>query len=183
MVREAAMTQQVTDDACVIWFTGLSGAGKTTLAKAVHEALTRRGMASVVLDGDQLRGGLCHDLGFSAADRTENIRRIGEVAALMRAAGLMVLVACISPRAADRDRARGCVPADRFLEVHCACPLSACESRDVKGLYARARQGLVPDFTGISSPYEAPLQPELTLDSSCQTVDECTSRVLGLLGA
>jgi adenylylsulfate kinase len=165
----------------VVWFTGLSGAGKTTLAHAVQERLFEAGCQSYVLDGDNLRQGLCADLGFSAQDRSENIRRAGETAGLLADAGIIVLAAFISPFNADRDRVRARLPAGDFIEVHCDCPLAVCEQRDVKGLYRRARAGEVAQFTAISSPYEAPLHPELSLDTSRLGIAECVERVLARL--
>ena len=165
----------------VVWFTGLSGAGKTTLAQAVQESLFRSGCQTYVLDGDNLRQGLCSDLGFSAQDRSENIRRAGETAGLLADAGIIVLAAFISPFNADRERVRARLPAGGFIEVHCDCPLAVCEQRDVKGLYRRARAGEVAQFTAISSPYEAPLNPELALDTSRLGIPECVERVLARL--
>ncbi len=162
----------------VIWFTGLSGAGKTTLASAVGNALEGDGSRIYRLDGDVLRAGLCSDLGFSLADRSENVRRVGEVARLFYEAGHMVLVSAISPLRADRDRARSLIPATRFIEVHCSCPLSTCEARDAKGLYRRARAGELAEFTGISSPYEEPLAPEVRVDSSVMSLERQLSCVL-----
>ena len=149
----------------ILWFTGLSGAGKSTLANAVNAALFERGLATYVLDGDNVRHGLCKDLGFSDADREENIRRIGEVAKLFLDAGVIVLTAFVSPFRADRDKARALVSEGDFIEIHCAADLSVCEERDTKGLYAKARAGEIKEFTGISSPYEAPEQPELNINT------------------
>ena len=162
----------------VIWFTGLSGAGKSTLAAAVVNTLEGDGCRPYMLDGDVLRVGLCSDLGFSLADRTENVRRVGEVARLFYEAGHLVLVSAISPLRADRDRARSLIPAMRFIEVHCSCPLSTCEARDTKGLYRRARAGELAEFTGISSPYEEPVAPEVQVDSSVMSLDQQVSCVL-----
>lgn len=167
----------------VLWFTGLSGAGKSTLAHAVEESLYNMGCRSYVLDGDNVRHGLCGDLGFSDADRTENIRRIGEVAKLMMDAGVITLTAFISPFRADRDRVRGMLAPGEFIEIYCRCPVEVCESRDVKGLYQRARTGEVKEFTGISSPYEAPLHPEVTVDTDSQPLDACVTQVLDHLSA
>jgi adenylyl-sulfate kinase len=147
--REKALGQR----GQVLWFTGLSGSGKSTLANEVEQVLHTAGRHTFLLDGDNLRHGLNGDLGFSEADRTENIRRVAEVAKLMADAGLIVLTAFVSPFAADREKARRIVGPDRFVEIYVDCPLEVCESRDVKGLYAKARQGLIPDFTGISSPF------------------------------
>ena len=155
--REKALGQR----GQVLWFTGLSGSGKSTLANEVEQVLHTAGRHTFLLDGDNLRHGLNGDLGFSEADRTENIRRVAEVSKLMADAGLIVLTAFVSPFAADREKARRIVGPDSFVEIYVDCPLEVCESRDVKGLYAKARQGLIPDFTGISSPFEAPVQPEL----------------------
>ncbi|MCP9820483.1 adenylyl-sulfate kinase [Synechococcus sp. Cruz-9H2] len=149
----------------ILWFTGLSGAGKSTLANAVNVELFQRGLATYLLDGDNVRHGLCNDLGFSDADREENIRRIGEVAKLFLDAGVITLTAFVSPFRADRDRARSLVQPGDFIEIHCAAELAVCEQRDPKGLYAKARAGVIKDFTGISSPYEAPESPELRVDT------------------
>lgn len=167
----------------VLWFTGLSGAGKSTLAHAVEERLYGMGCRTYVLDGDNVRHGLCGDLGFSTTDRTENIRRIGEVAKLMMDAGMITLTAFISPFRADRDRVRDMVASGEFIEIYCRCPVEVCESRDVKGLYHRARTGEVKDFTGISSPYEAPLDPEVTVDTATQPLHACVAQVLEHLSA
>ncbi len=165
----------------VVWFTGLSGAGKSTIAAAVEQELTARGMHTYSLDGDNIRFGLCRDLGFSANDRAENIRRIGEVAALMQDAGLIVLSAFISPAKAHRDAVRARLPEGSFIEVHVATSLEACEARDVKGLYAKARAGEIKGFTGIDDPYEAPESAELTLDTAGKAVDVCVREVVDLL--
>lgn len=165
----------------VVWFTGLSGAGKSTLANALEKALYVRGMHSYILDGDNVRQGLSRDLSFGDADRVENIRRVGEVAKLMVDAGLIVLVAFISPFRADRQMVRSLLQPGEFIEVYVSTPLEVCEHRDSKGLYRLARQGKVPNFTGISSPYERPLTPELELDTSKLSVEKCVSRVLEVL--
>ncbi|MGB1002161.1 MAG: adenylyl-sulfate kinase [Prochlorococcaceae cyanobacterium] len=165
----------------ILWFTGLSGSGKSTLANAVNAALFERGLATYVLDGDNIRHGLCKDLGFSDADREENIRRIGEVAKLFLDAGVIVLTAFVSPFRADRDKARALVADGGFLEIHCAADLAVCESRDPKGLYAKARAGQIKEFTGISSPYEAPEKPELCLDTGAQNLEQCVAAVINLL--
>jgi len=148
-----------------VWFTGLSGSGKSTLAFAVEQALIERGVAAYVLDGDNIRFGLNRDLGFAPQDRTENIRRIGEVCRLFQDAGLIVLTAFVSPYTADRDAVRALHPEGGFVEVFVDTPLEVCEQRDVKGLYAKARAGEIPEFTGISAPYEAPPSPELRVDT------------------
>ena len=165
----------------ILWFTGLSGSGKSTLATAVNAALFERGLATYVLDGDNIRHGLCKALGFSDADREENIRRIGEVAKLFLDAGVIVLTAFVSPFRADRDKARALVADGDFLEIHCAADLAVCESRDPKGLYAKARAGQIKEFTGISSPYEAPEKPELCLDTGAQNLEQCVAAVINLL--
>ena len=162
----------------IIWFTGLSGAGKSTLAHTVEEALHRRGCRTFVLDGDNIRHGLCTDLGFSPADRQENIRRVGEVAKLFMEAGTIVLTAFISPFRADRDKVRAMVAAGDFVEIFCDSSVEVCASRDTKGLYAKALAGHLSDFTGVSSPYEPPLNPELILDSGHASVEECADTVI-----
>jgi adenylylsulfate kinase len=173
--------QQNGHRSAVIWFTGLSGSGKSTLAHVVEEELHRTGCRTFVLDGDNVRHGLCSNLGFSNDDRRENIRRIAEAAKLMTEAGVIALTAFISPFRADRDRARSLYPHGDFMEIYCDAPLEVCESRDVKGLYARARAGEVKDFTGISSPYEPPLTPELVVDTGHQSVDACAAQVMQML--
>jgi len=164
----------------VLWFTGLSGAGKSTLAHAVEEQLYQKGYHTFVLDGDNVRHGLCGDLGFSDADRMENIRRVGEVAKLFIEAGIIVLTAFISPFRADRDKARQLIQGD-FVEIYCDCSLEVCEERDVKGLYRKARAGEIKHFTGISSPYEIPENPELSINTGGKTIEECAAEVLAYL--
>lgn len=164
----------------VLWFTGLSGSGKSTLAHILEEHLFSQGVQAYVLDGDNVRHGLCGDLGFSAEDRSENIRRIGEVAKLFAEAGLIVLTAFISPFEVDRSRARG-IGSDNFIEIYCRCSLSVCEERDVKGLYKRARAGEVKEFTGISSNYEEPTSADLVIDTSELSIEESTAKILDLL--
>lgn len=166
----------------VVWFTGLSGAGKSTIALALERRLFDAGQQVYVLDGDIVRTGLCSDLKFSHTDRTENIRRIGEVARILADAGLLVIVAFISPFRADRDRARSLMAAGRFTEVFINAPLEVCERRDVKGLYARARRNEIADFTGITSPYEPPLQPEVELRTDLLSIGEAVERVAAFLG-
>jgi len=180
-VDRAARAHQRGHRSAILWFTGLSGAGKSTLANAVNSALFEQGLACYVLDGDNIRHGLCTDLGFSDADREENIRRIGEVAKLFLDAGVVVLTAFVSPFRADRDKARALVEAGDFVEIHCAADLGVCEERDTKGLYAKARAGTIKDFTGISSPYEAPEQPELRVDTGSQSLDDCVAQVVAYL--
>mgnify|MGYP001416302379 CR=1 FL=1 len=164
----------------VVWFTGLSGSGKSTIAHAVEEALFERGCRSYVLDGDNIRHGLNKNLGFSPEDRTENIRRIGEVANLFVQAGIIALTAFISPYRADRDAARK-VAGNDFIEVYVKCDIDVCESRDTKGLYKKARAGEVKEFTGISAPYEEPLNPELVVDTSQESLEESTKKVMACL--
>lgn len=164
-----------------LWFTGLSGAGKSTLAQAALSALQSQGVPCTILDGDVLRQGLCRDLGFSQQDRSENLRRIAEVAALMNRAGLTVLVATISPTQADREMSRTIVGSDNWLEIHIATPLAICEQRDPKGLYRRARSGELQEFTGISAPYEVPDQPALRLDTSRLSLVAATQQLLTIL--
>jgi len=175
--------QQRGHRSAILWFTGLSGAGKSTLANAVNAALFERGLACYVLDGDNVRHGLCKDLGFSDADREENIRRIGEVAKLFLDAGVVVLTAFVSPFQADRQRARALVEGGDFIEIHCAADLAVCEQRDTKGLYAKARAGEIKEFTGISSPYEAPEAPELRVDTGSQSLEQSVEQVLAYLAA
>jgi adenylylsulfate kinase len=165
---------------CVIWFTGLSGSGKSTVAHALEENLHQMGCRTFVLDGDNVRHGLCGDLGFTEADRKENIRRIGEVAKLLMEAGIIVLTAFISPFREDRQKVRGLMGHGEFLEIFCDCPLEVCEERDVKGLYKKARAGEVKNFTGITSPYEAPEKPELAINTT-QSLNDCVSQVTQLL--
>ena len=180
-VTRAARAHQRGHRSAILWFTGLSGAGKSTLANAVNSALFEQGLACYVLDGDNVRHGLCSDLGFSDRDREENIRRIGEVAKLFLDAGVVVLTAFVSPFRADRHRARALVEEGDFIEIHCAADLNVCEERDTKGLYAKARSGEIKEFTGISSPYEEPEQPELRIDTGHQSLDDCVSQVLAHL--
>ncbi|AYN29129.1 MULTISPECIES: adenylyl-sulfate kinase [Buttiauxella] len=164
----------------VLWFTGLSGSGKSTIAGALEEALHQLGVSTYLLDGDNVRHGLCSDLGFSDADRKENIRRVGEVANLMVDAGLVVLTAFISPHRAERQMVRDRVGEGRFIEVFVDTPLSVCEARDPKGLYKKARAGELRNFTGIDSVYEAPVNPEIYLDGE-QLVTNLIAQLLDLL--
>jgi len=164
----------------ILWFTGLSGSGKSTLAHEVEVALHRQGCRTIVLDGDNVRHGLCGDLTFSDEDRKENIRRIGEMAKLFAEAGMIVLTAFISPFREDRARVRKLAPQD-FVEIHCDCDISVCEERDVKGLYQKARAGEIKDFTGISSPYEAPEQPEIQVNTGADPLGECVGKVVEYL--
>lgn len=164
----------------VLWLTGLSGSGKTTIAYALEKRLSKLGYACFVLDGDRMRRGLSSDLGFSAQDRSENIRRAAEVSKLFSEAGLICITAYISPYQVDRAAARQICGA-RFSEVYVATDLATCETRDPKGLYKRARAGEIPDFTGVSSPYEAPGAPDLRIDTTQEPLDECVSRLLAHL--
>jgi adenylylsulfate kinase len=165
----------------VLWFTGLSGAGKSTLAHAVEAELFRCGHQVMVLDGDNVRHGLCSDLGFSEEDRHENLRRIGEVSKLFVEAGVIVLAAFVSPYRSDRDRVRSMLPHGDFLEVYCKCGLETCEARDPKGLYARARRGEVKNFTGISAPYEEPLRPELIVETDKESISGEVDKAMEVL--
>lgn len=165
----------------VLWFTGLSGAGKSTIAHATEECLHQLGCRTFVFDGDNVRHGLCGDLGFSADDRQENIRRVGEMSKLFIETGIVALTAFISPFRADRRRVRDLMAPGDFLEIYCRCTLEECERRDVKGLYRRARAGEIKDFTGISSPYEEPEHPELVLDTTKLTVDQAVAEVLAMM--
>ena len=163
---------------CVIWFTGLSGSGKSTIAAELERELFNGGRQTCILDGDNIRHGLCSDLGFSPKDRTENIRRIGEVARLFADTGIICITAFISPYRADRDLARKIISAGKFIEIYLSAPLEVCEQRDPKGLYTRARAGEIKDFTGISAPYEPPLKPEIELPTNTLSVDECVAIIL-----
>ena len=167
----------------LVWFTGLPGAGKSTIASAVEAELYRRGRATYLLDGDNLRHGLCSDLGFSAEDRRENLRRVAEVAALMVDAGLFVLAAFVSPSAEDRARVAGRLGADHWLEVHVATPLEVCEARDPKGHYAKARRGELANFTGVSAPYDAPATADLRIDTAEITPAQVATAVVAVMAA
>ena len=164
--------------ACVLWFTGYSAAGKSTLAMALQRRLFDGGAQTALLDGDEVRRGLCRDLGFSADDRTENIRRVAEVASLFFQAGHIVLCAFISPFARDRAFARSLIPEGRFLEVYVRRPLAVCKERDPHGLYEKALRGEIPQFTGVSSPYEPPQHPELVADTELETVETIVAAIL-----
>ena len=165
----------------ILWFTGLSGAGKSTLAHAVEEALHQKACRTFVLDGDNVRHGLCGDLSFSIEDRSENIRRISEVAKLMLEAGVITLTAFISPFRVEREKARKIAPHGDFFEIYCRADIEVCEQRDVKGFYQKARRGEIKEFTGISSPYEEPTNPELIVDTGSQPLDVCVDQVLDLM--
>ncbi len=165
----------------ILWFTGLSASGKSTLAHALEDYLHKQGIRTMVLDGDNIRRGLCKDLGFSDADREENIRRIGEVSKLLLDAGVFVMTAFISPFRKDRQIARDLVPSGDFIEIYCRASLDTCEERDPKGLYKKARAGEIPEFTGISSPYEEPEKPELVVETGEMTIDESIETIVNYL--
>lgn len=165
----------------VIWFTGLSGSGKSTLANKLEEKLSRKKILTYLLDGDNIRMGLNNDLGFDETGRKENIRRIGEVSRLMVDSGVVVLTAFISPFRQDRDSVRKLLKPGEFIEVYVKCPLNICEERDVKGLYSKARTGEIKNFTGIDSPYEEPVNPEITIDSGKNSIEESIDKLLKFL--
>lgn len=165
----------------VMWFTGLSASGKSTLAIALEKELFNRGHQVMVLDGDNVRHGLCSDLGFSPEDRRENLRRIGEAAKLFLESGTIVLAAFVSPYRVDREQVRSMMPHGEFVEVYCQCDVDICSQRDPKGLYAKAIKGEISNFTGISAPYEEPLRPEITLSSGAESVEEGVKRLVALL--
>jgi len=165
----------------VLWFTGLSGSGKSTLAHALEEKLFQKGCKTFVLDGDNIRHGLNSNLDFSEAGRTENIRRISEVSKLMLESGLIVMTAFISPINKDRSEARNLISSDDFIEIYCKASLETCETRDVKGLYKRARAGEIKNYTGIDSPYEVPENPELTIETDNQSLEESVTTILDFL--
>ncbi|MDZ5669007.1 adenylyl-sulfate kinase [Bacillus stercoris] len=166
---------------CVLWFTGLSGSGKSVLANAVDEKLYRKGIQSYVLDGDNIRHGLNKDLGFQTGDRIENIRRIGEVAKLFVDSGQMILTAFISPFREDRDMVRALFPKGEFFEIYVKCPLHVCEQRDPKGLYKKARNGEIKHFTGIDSPYEAPISPDFIIESDQISISDGADLIINEL--
>lgn len=165
----------------ILWFTGLSGSGKSTISVALEKALFERGLNTYRLDGDNVRHGLNNNLGFSPEDRQENIRRIAEVSKLMVDAGLITLTAFISPYKADRNRAREIVEDGEFIEIYTKASVEACEKRDPKGLYQKARKGEIPEFTGISAPYEAPEQPEIVIDTEETSIEEAVLQILNYL--
>lgn len=165
----------------VLWFTGLSASGKSTLAHAVEETLYQKGCRTFVLDGDNVRHGLNRDLGFSLEDRDENLRRVGETAKLFLEAGTIVLAAFISPLRSEREMIRTLMPHGDFFEIYCEAPIDVCEQRDPKGLYERARKGEIKEFTGISSPYEPPVKPELKVNTGQQSLDKSVLQVLEVL--
>ncbi|MCP9469332.1 MAG: adenylyl-sulfate kinase [Nitrospira sp.] len=180
-VTRAQREEQNGHRSAILWFTGLSGSGKSTLAHAVEDRLYRRGCRAFVLDGDNVRHGLCGDLGFSVRDRQENIRRVGEMAKLFLEAGMIVLTAFISPYRADRERVRKMVKEGEFLEIYCNAPIEVCEARDVKGMYKKARAGEIAEFTGVSSPYEAPERPDLVVETGRLDLEECIRLVMNEL--
>ena len=165
----------------VIWFTGLSGSGKSTLANAVNEVLHLDGLSTYVLDGDNIRHGLCKDLGFSDEDREENIRRIGEVANLFMNAGIITITAFVSPFNNDRNKVRNIIGSKDFIEVYCSADIDVCERRDTKGLYKKARLGEIKEFTGISSPYEAPVNPEIVVDTGSLNLNDSVKEGINYL--
>ncbi|WOT05808.1 adenylyl-sulfate kinase [Shewanella youngdeokensis] len=182
-IDQKSRAQQKGQNPVLLWFTGLSGSGKSTLAGALEHALFDAGFHTYLLDGDNVRHGLCEDLGFSAVDRDENLRRVGEVAKLMVDAGLVVLSAFISPTKEERDRVRALFEAGQFIEVHLSTQLAVCEARDPKGLYKKARAGEIKDFTGISAPYEVPDAAELTIDTDKGDLATQVTAVLDYLAA
>jgi adenylylsulfate kinase len=180
-VTRADRAQMNGHRSCTVWLTGLSGSGKSTIAVDLEKALVSRGVRAYILDGDNVRHGLNKNLGFSPEDRTENIRRIGEVAKLFTDAGLIAITAFISPYRADRDQVRAIMQPGDFVEVFVECPIEVCEQRDVKGLYQKARAGQIKEFTGVSAPYETPAKAELTIDTSKQTVADSVAQIVRYL--
>jgi adenylylsulfate kinase len=180
-VTAQTRAQQKQQQPVVVWLTGLSGSGKSTVASALEQRLVAQGRHTYLLDGDSVRLGLCSDLGFSDIDRQENIRRVSEVAKLFVEAGLIVITAFISPFHRDRALAKRVVGADRFVEVYISTPLEECERRDPKGLYKKAREGHIKNFTGIDSPYEIPNSPQVRVETLDRSVDECVTQILNHL--
>ena len=180
-VNRELRNQQNRHKSIILWITGLSGSGKSTIAHAVEEQLFKQGFRTFVLDGDNVRHGLSSNLGFSEEDRKENIRRVGETAKLMLEAGIISLTAFISPYRQDRERVKIMMPPGDFIEIYCEATLETCERRDVKGYYKKARAGIIKNYTGIDSPYEIPDNPELTLNTDNQTLEESVQAVLALL--
>jgi len=166
---------------CVLWLTGLSGSGKSTIANTLEEILFKKGCNTIILDGDNIRHGLSGDLGFSAMDRQENIRRIGEVAKFLTENGMIVITSFISPFRKDRDAVRKKMKKGDFIEVFLDCDIRTCVKRDPKGLYKKARSGRIKDFTGVSSSYEKPLHPEIELDTSALNANRCAQMIIGYL--
>tara|TARA_B100000900_G_C20356981_1_gene624694 strand:- start:50 stop:673 length:624 start_codon:yes stop_codon:yes gene_type:complete len=165
----------------VIWLTGLSGSGKSTLANALNEFLHSKGLSTFILDGDNIRHGLCKDLGFSDADREENIRRIGEVANLFMNAGIITITAFVSPFRKDREKVKKIIGSEDFIEIYCAASLDVCEARDTKGLYKKARSGEIKEFTGISSPYEIPLEPSIVVETGSMNLEDSVKQIVNYL--
>ena len=182
-INKAARAEQKGHKAFLLWFTGLSGSGKSTIAGALEQELFRRGVHTYLLDGDNVRHGLCKGLGFTLADRQENLRRVGEASKLMVDAGLVVLAAFVSPYRADRDAIRALLPDGEFVEVFVDTPLAECEQRDPKGLYKKARAGEIKNFTGIDDPYEAPEQPEVHIHNHARSVSDVVAELLAQLQA
>ena len=180
-ITKAERRAQNGHGSCVLWFTGLSGSGKSTIANAFSSYLYEQGISEYVLDGDNIRHGLNKELGFSDEDRAENIRRIGEVAKLFVDSGTIVTTAFISPFRSDRDQVRSLFDEGEFVEIFIDCPIDECERRDPKQLYAKARRGEIKDFTGIDSPYENPLEPELTIQSHKVTIEEAVKEIADYL--
>lgn len=182
-IKQADRNRMTGNSSFVVWFTGLSGSGKSTLANKLEEQLFAQGIHSYVLDGDNIRQGINRDLNFTEEDRTENLRRIAEIAKLFVDAGIVTIAAFIAPLAAEREKIRSIVGADNFVEIYVSTPIEECEKRDVKGLYKRARLGEIPHFTGISSPYEAPKNPDLEIDTSKIEVEEAIVSILNVIEA
>ncbi len=180
-IKKEDRQRQKGHKSAILWFTGLSGSGKSTLAHAVEERLFEMGIHTYVLDGDNIRTGLNKDLGFSAEDREENIRRIGEVAKLFVDAGIITLTAFISPYRKDRNFVRSIVEDGEFIEIYVKCPLEVCEQRDVKGLYKKARAGIIKNFTGIDDPYEEPENPEIIVETDKETLEESVNKIISYL--
>ncbi len=174
-------TQAMMQTPRLIWLTGLSGSGKTTLALRLEHYFFSKGFKVFILDGDNVRNGLCKDLGFSEADRKENLRRVAEVATLMLDAGLIVISAFISPNGEDRQAIKNIVGEQRFIEVYVNCAVEVCEKRDVKGLYAKARKGIIPNFTGVSAPYESPLSPDVEVRTAGERIEESVLKIIKLV--
>jgi len=180
-IKKEDRQRQKGHKSAILWFTGLSGSGKSTLAHSVEERLFEMGIHTYVLDGDNIRTGLNKDLGFSAEDRKENIRRIGEVAKLFVDAGIITLTAFISPYRKDRELVRNLVEEEEFIEIYVKCPLEVCEQRDVKGLYQKARSGIIKNFTGIDDPYEEPENPEIIVETDKESIEESVNKIINYL--
>lgn len=181
LIKREDRCRQSGHKSTILWFTGLSGAGKSSLAHYLEKFLFDLGGRTYVLDGDNVRHGLCSDLGFTAQDREENVRRVGEVCKLFVDAGVLVLAAFISPYRVDRDNIRRLMEPNEFIEIYCHADIEVCEQRDVKGLYAKAKVGQIDDFTGVSAPYEPPIEPELTLETGVDSLHDCANEVLSYL--